>query len=84
MRASAKAAGHGDGEVARMVGAGATEAGRVVPEGGLHQPWPRTRKLLFPRSEASAAESAAGLETMFGDRGLERMIEFFASHQEAE
>ncbi|MFB7114661.1 FAD-dependent oxidoreductase [Streptomyces sp. NPDC056190] len=39
---------------------------------------------LFPRSEASAAESATSLETMFGDRGLERMIEFFASHQEAE
>ncbi|MFF9126423.1 FAD-dependent oxidoreductase [Streptomyces sp. NPDC014889] len=39
---------------------------------------------LFPRSEASAAESAAGLETMFGERGLERMTEFFASHQEAE
>ncbi|MFE0652523.1 FAD-dependent oxidoreductase [Streptomyces sp. NPDC059534] len=34
---------------------------------------------LFPRSEASAAESAAGLETMFGDHGLERMIEFFTS-----
>ncbi|GED90426.1 NAD(P)/FAD-dependent oxidoreductase [Streptomyces sp. 6-11-2] len=41
-------------------------------------------KALFPRSEASAAESAASLETMFGDRGLERMVEFFASHQEAE
>ncbi|MFJ8376280.1 FAD-dependent oxidoreductase [Streptomyces sp. NPDC094461] len=32
---------------------------------------------LFPRSEASAVESAASQETMFGDRGLERMIEFF-------
>ncbi|MFF7901834.1 FAD-dependent oxidoreductase [Streptomyces sp. NPDC007920] len=36
---------------------------------------------LFPRGEASAAESATSLETMFGDRGLERMIEFFASHE---
>ncbi|MFF9902839.1 FAD-dependent oxidoreductase [Streptomyces olivaceus] len=34
---------------------------------------------LFPRSEASAAESAASLETMFGDRGLEQMIEFFTA-----
>ncbi|MFE0516925.1 FAD-dependent oxidoreductase [Streptomyces sp. NPDC058964] len=34
---------------------------------------------LFPRSEASAAESAASLETMFGDRGLEQMIEFFTT-----
>ncbi|MFJ4809388.1 FAD-dependent oxidoreductase [Streptomyces longwoodensis] len=34
---------------------------------------------LFPRSEASAAESAASLETMFGEKGLERMTEFFTS-----
>ncbi|MBZ6132726.1 FAD-dependent oxidoreductase [Streptomyces olivaceus] len=34
---------------------------------------------LFPRSEASAVESAASLETMFGDRGLEQMIEFFTA-----
>ncbi|WP_415943958.1 FAD-dependent oxidoreductase [Streptomyces sp. 067-1] len=34
---------------------------------------------LFPRSEASAAESAASLETMFGPRSLERMAEFFAA-----
>ncbi|MGI5490097.1 FAD-dependent oxidoreductase [Microtetraspora malaysiensis] len=39
---------------------------------------------LFPRSEASAAESASSLETMFGERGLERMIEFFNSHHQAE
>lgn len=30
---------------------------------------------LFPRSEASAAESAVSLETMFGEKGLERMID---------
>ncbi|MGW4650710.1 FAD-dependent oxidoreductase [Kitasatospora sp. NPDC004289] len=34
---------------------------------------------LFPRSEASAAESAESLETMFGEHGLERMTAFFAS-----
>ncbi|MET8764031.1 NAD(P)/FAD-dependent oxidoreductase [Lentzea sp. NPDC004782] len=34
---------------------------------------------LFPRSEASAAESAASLDTMFGPRGLEQMVEFFTS-----
>ncbi|OZM80118.1 NAD(P)/FAD-dependent oxidoreductase [Pseudonocardia sp. MH-G8] len=33
---------------------------------------------LFPRSAASATESAASLDAMFGDRGLERMVEFFA------
>ncbi|MFG3205229.1 FAD-dependent oxidoreductase [Streptomyces sp. NPDC048192] len=34
---------------------------------------------LFPRSEASAAESAASLETMFGKDGLEQMIGFFTT-----
>ncbi|MEU9187178.1 NAD(P)/FAD-dependent oxidoreductase [Streptomyces sp. NPDC048484] len=36
-------------------------------------------KALFPRSEASAAESAANLDMMFGKRGLEQMVEFFAT-----
>ncbi|MFJ8083028.1 FAD-dependent oxidoreductase [Streptomyces sp. NPDC096205] len=34
---------------------------------------------LFPRSEASAAESAGSLETMFGENGLQRMVEFFTT-----
>ncbi|WP_335973344.1 FAD-dependent oxidoreductase [Streptomyces sp. CA2R106] len=34
---------------------------------------------LFPRSEASAAESAASLDSMFGERGLEHMVAFFTS-----
>ncbi|WP_432162083.1 FAD-dependent oxidoreductase [Streptomyces tendae] len=34
---------------------------------------------LFPRSEASAVESAASLDSMFGEDGLEQMIGFFAS-----
>ncbi|MFI7392738.1 FAD-dependent oxidoreductase [Streptomyces tendae] len=34
---------------------------------------------LFPRSEASAVESAGSLDTMFGEDGLERMIGFFTS-----
>ncbi|MEW2343104.1 FAD-dependent oxidoreductase [Streptomyces griseoaurantiacus] len=34
---------------------------------------------LFPRGEASAAESAAALEMMFGERGLERTVTFFSS-----
>ncbi|MGW3091347.1 FAD-dependent oxidoreductase [Streptomyces sp. NPDC001108] len=34
---------------------------------------------LFPRSEATAAESAANLDTMFGERGLEQMVAFFTS-----
>jgi 2-polyprenyl-6-methoxyphenol hydroxylase-like FAD-dependent oxidoreductase len=38
---------------------------------------------LFPRSEASAAESAANLELMFGDNALQRLLDQFASHQQA-
>jgi len=34
---------------------------------------------LFPRSEASAADSASSLETMFGEDGLEKMIGFFTA-----
>ncbi|MER8220823.1 NAD(P)/FAD-dependent oxidoreductase [Streptomyces sp. NPDC094143] len=34
---------------------------------------------LFPRGEASAAESAASLDMMFGERGLEQMVEFFTT-----
>ncbi|MFF4487439.1 FAD-dependent oxidoreductase [Streptomyces sp. NPDC001544] len=34
---------------------------------------------LFPRSEASAAESAASLDMMFGERGLKQMVHFFTS-----
>jgi 2-polyprenyl-6-methoxyphenol hydroxylase-like FAD-dependent oxidoreductase len=34
---------------------------------------------LFPRSEEAAAESAANLDTMFGERGLEQMVAFFTS-----
>ncbi|MHB6911256.1 FAD-dependent oxidoreductase [Streptomyces sp. DB-54] len=34
---------------------------------------------LFPRSEASAAESAANLDRMFGERGLEQTVAFFTS-----
>ncbi|MEU6974192.1 NAD(P)/FAD-dependent oxidoreductase [Kitasatospora aureofaciens] len=39
---------------------------------------------LFPRSEASAAGSAANLDTMFGEKGLERTVEFFTSGPEAQ
>jgi 2-polyprenyl-6-methoxyphenol hydroxylase-like FAD-dependent oxidoreductase len=34
---------------------------------------------LFPRGEASAAESADSLDNMFGERGLEYMVEFFTN-----
>ncbi|GII82312.1 oxidoreductase [Sphaerisporangium siamense] len=34
---------------------------------------------LFSRGEASAAKSAATLDTMFGERGLEQMTAFFTS-----
>lgn len=34
---------------------------------------------LFPRSEASAADSAQSLDTMFGPQGLEQMTAFFTT-----
>jgi len=37
---------------------------------------------LFPRSEASAAESAESLQMMFGENGLERLLDQFASFAE--
>ncbi|WP_411104973.1 FAD-dependent oxidoreductase [Streptomyces sp. cmx-4-9] len=36
-------------------------------------------KALFPRSEETAAHSAESLETMFGPRGLEQMVDFFTT-----
>ncbi|MFF9645529.1 FAD-dependent oxidoreductase [Kitasatospora aureofaciens] len=55
-------------ELARAIAArpGDTEAALAAYE-----------EALFPRSEASAAGSAANLDTMFGEKGLERTVEFF-------
>ncbi|RSS36810.1 NAD(P)/FAD-dependent oxidoreductase [Streptomyces sp. WAC08241] len=36
-------------------------------------------KELFPRGEASAADSAESLDTMFGERALEKTVAFFTS-----
>jgi 2-polyprenyl-6-methoxyphenol hydroxylase-like FAD-dependent oxidoreductase len=35
-------------------------------------------RALFPRSEVSAAESAANLDLMFGENAMERLLEMFA------
>ncbi|GAB1340741.1 hypothetical protein ACE1SV_73310 [Streptomyces sp. E-15] len=43
------------------------------------RPPPRARRPSSSRSEASAAQSAVSLEKMFGEKGLERMIESFTS-----
>jgi 2-polyprenyl-6-methoxyphenol hydroxylase-like FAD-dependent oxidoreductase len=42
----------------------------------------RYEQALFPRSEASATESADSLALMFGDNALERLIEQFSSYLE--
>src|SRR3569833_118948 len=39
-------------------------------------------QVLFPRSEASAAESAASLELLFGPDPVNRLFEQFASYQQ--
>ena len=51
---------------------GATEAALAAYE-----------QALFPRSETSAAESAASLELMFGPDALRRLLDQFALHHQA-
>ncbi|MEV1009688.1 NAD(P)/FAD-dependent oxidoreductase [Streptomyces sp. NPDC049881] len=60
---------HDGAEFARAVAAhpGDAEAGLAAYEAGM-----------FRRAEASAAESAASLESMFGDHGLEDLVAFFS------
>ena len=55
----------------------------VAHPGGTEAALAAYEEALFPRGEASAAESAASLETMFGERGLERTVAFFSSRPAA-
>ncbi|WP_328673482.1 FAD-dependent monooxygenase [Streptomyces sp. NBC_00322] len=40
-------------------------------------------RMLFPRSESAAAESAASLDLLFGDDALPRLLDQFAAHSQA-
>ncbi|WP_030371711.1 FAD-dependent oxidoreductase [Streptomyces rimosus] len=71
------------GEGANLAMLDGAELGRAVAAhpGDTEAALAAYEQALFPRSEASAAESAANLDLMFGDRGLERLLDLFASHQ---
>ncbi|MFF7445686.1 MULTISPECIES: FAD-dependent monooxygenase [unclassified Streptomyces] len=47
--------------------------------GGVEAALTAYEEALFPRSEASASESARSLETMFAEDGLEQMVGFFTT-----
>ncbi|OKI02152.1 FAD-dependent oxidoreductase [Streptomyces sp. CB02923] len=72
------------GEGANLAMLDGAELGRaiVAHPGDTEAALAAYEQALFPRSEASATESAASLELMFGDRGLERLLGVFASHQQ--
>ncbi|KWT56790.1 FAD-dependent oxidoreductase [Streptomyces albus subsp. albus] len=72
------------GEGANLAMLDGAELGRAIAAhpGDTEAALAAYEQALFPRSEASAAESAANLDLMFGDRGLERLLDLFASHQE--
>ncbi|WP_030018506.1 FAD-dependent oxidoreductase [Streptomyces monomycini] len=70
------------GEGANLAMFDGAELGRAVAAhpGDTEAALAAYEEALFPRSEESAAESAANLEMMFGDRGLERLLDLFAAH----
>ncbi|MFF3941764.1 FAD-dependent oxidoreductase [Streptomyces phaeofaciens] len=70
------------GEGANLAMLDGAELGRAVAEhpGDPEAALAAYEKALFPRGEASAAESAASLELMFGPDPVTHLAEQFASH----
>lgn len=70
------------GEGANLAMLDGAELGRAVAAhpGDTEAALAAYEAALFPRAEASAAESAGSLDLMFGDRGLERLLDMFAAH----
>ncbi|QHC23387.1 FAD-dependent oxidoreductase [Streptomyces sp. GS7] len=72
------------GEGANLAMLDGAELGRAIAAhpGDTEAALTAYEQALFPRSEASAAESAANLELMFGDNALQRLLDMFASHHQ--
>ncbi|MFH8343035.1 FAD-dependent oxidoreductase [Streptomyces sp. AM6-12] len=69
------------GEGANLAMLDGAELGQAIAAhpGDIEAALTAYEEALFPRSEEAAAESAANLETLFSERGLEQMVEFFTS-----
>lgn len=70
------------GEGANLAMLDGAELGRAVAAhpGDTEAALAAYEAALFPRGEASAVDSAGSLDLMFGDRGLERLLDMFAAH----
>jgi 2-polyprenyl-6-methoxyphenol hydroxylase-like FAD-dependent oxidoreductase len=72
------------GEGANLAMLDGAELGRAIAAhpGETEATLAAYEQALFHRGEASAAESAASLELMFGDNALERLLGRFASRHQ--
>ncbi|MDG6109904.1 FAD-dependent monooxygenase [Dactylosporangium aurantiacum] len=70
------------GEGANLAMLDGAELGRAVAEhpGDIEAALTAYEEALFPRSAASAGESAASLELMFGPDPVARLVDMFTSH----
>jgi 2-polyprenyl-6-methoxyphenol hydroxylase-like FAD-dependent oxidoreductase len=73
------------GEGANLAMLDGAELGRAIAAqpSGTEVALAAYEQALFPRSEASATESAANLELMFGDNALQGLLAQFASHHQS-
>ena len=67
------------GEGANLAMLDGAELGRAIADhpGDVEAALTAYEQALFPRSEASAGESAANLEMMFGNNGMELLLAQF-------
>ncbi len=74
------------GEGANLALLDGAELGRAIiaHSGDIEAALAAYEQALFPRSEASAAESAANLDLMFSDNALQRLLDQFAPRPQAD
>jgi 2-polyprenyl-6-methoxyphenol hydroxylase-like FAD-dependent oxidoreductase len=73
------------GEGANLAMLDGAELGRALAAhpGDIEVALAAYEQVLFRRSEASAAESTANLELMFGDNALQGLLDQFACHHQS-